>query len=116
MREFDTGATRNNADHKPDYEGFLSPLFLESYAQYMHKHRFQADGKVRDSDNWQKGIPIPVYIKSAWRHFIDLWFLIRGHKRYCLDDKHELDIIEVCNALFFNIQGIAHETLKKSEE
>jgi len=116
MREFETGATRNNADHKPDYEGFLSPLFVEAYAMYMHEHRFQADGKMRDSDNWQKGIPVETYIKSAWRHFVDLWFLLRGHRRYCQDDKHELNVVEVCCSLMFNIQGIAHETIKKKKE
>jgi hypothetical protein len=66
MREFETGATRNPEEGKLDYEGFLSPLVLECYAKYMHEHRLQSDGKLRDSDNWQKGIPKEVYMKSGW--------------------------------------------------
>ena len=82
MREFDTGATRDNDTDKPDYEGFLSPLVLEAYAQYMHKNRVQADGATRDSDNWQKGIPRDQYMKSAFRHFMDLW---RAHRSSLCD-------------------------------
>ena len=69
VRTFDTGATRDTDDGKLDYEGFISPLVLERFARYMHTHRLQPDGTLRDSDNWQKGIPRDQYIKSAWRHF-----------------------------------------------
>ena len=62
MREFETGATRDTNDGKLDFEGFLSPLALVRYAEYMNKNRIQADGKVRASDNWQKGIPREVYM------------------------------------------------------
>ena len=57
MRNFDTGATRDNDDEKMDYEGFLSPIVLKEFGRYMHKHRKQTDGKFRESDNWQKGMP-----------------------------------------------------------
>lgn len=57
MREFRTGATRDNDEGKYDYEGFYHPLVVKRFGQYMDKHRKQADGKLRDSDNWQKGIP-----------------------------------------------------------
>src|SRR5271157_1815692 len=79
MRTFDTGATRSAEADKLDYDGFLSPLVLERYAQYLNKHRVQADGKLRDSDNWQKGMPKSAYMKSAWRHFISLWKFHRGY-------------------------------------
>jgi hypothetical protein len=105
MRTFETGATRNVDLDKLDYEGFLSPLALERYAQYLHKHRFQADGKVRDSDNWQKGIPYNVYMKSLWRHFMDLWKLHRGFRA-------EEDIETALCAIMFNAQGYLHEYLK----
>lgn len=105
MRVFETGATRNTDEHKLDYEGFLSPIALERYAQYLHKHRFQADGKVRDSDNWQKGIPFNVYMKSLWRHFMDLWKLHRG---YTADESLE----DALCAIIFNAQGYLHENLK----
>lgn len=78
MRKFESGATRDVAGNKLDYEGFLSPQVLELYAKYMNKNRVQADGNVRDSDNWQKGIPRDVYMKSMHRHFMDAWMLHRG--------------------------------------
>jgi hypothetical protein len=106
MREFDTGATRNSDEGKHDYEGFISPLVLERYAEYMTKHRKQADGKLRDSDNWQKGIPKAAYMKSAWRHFVDWWKQHRGLPGQ--------DILEesIC-ALLFNAMGYLHELLKE---
>ena len=39
MRTFDTGATRDTNTDKPDYEGFLSPLVIERYGQFMMKHQ-----------------------------------------------------------------------------
>ena len=106
MREFMTGATRDTDVSKYDYEGFLSPLVLVRYGQYMDKHRVQADGKLRDSDNWQRGIPLDAYIKSAWRHFMDVWMEHRGQpSREGLEDA-------LC-ALMFNVMGYLHETLRK---
>lgn len=105
MRNFETGATRNSDEEKYDYEGFLSPLVLERFAQYMHKHRKQADGKMRDSDNWQKGIPQESYMKSGWRHFFDWWKQHRGIKS-------SEDIEDSICALIFNAQGYLHERIK----
>jgi hypothetical protein len=62
-----------------DYEGFLSPLVLERFGAYMHKCRVMRDGSLRESDNWQKGIPNDVHIKSLWRHFMDLWLWHRSY-------------------------------------
>jgi hypothetical protein len=108
MREFATGATRNVDDTKLDYEGFLSPLVLHAYAEYLHSHRRQADGKYRDADNWQKGMPQAVYMKSMWRHFMDVWLhhrksglLIQDSFTHCL-----------C-ALMFNVMGMLHEHQKE---
>jgi hypothetical protein len=107
MRHFETGATRDTDDGKLDYEGFLSPYVLESFAQYMHKNRIQADGALRDSDNWQKGIPIEAYMKSMWRHFMAVWrgYRATGHpvQRMSTDD---------LNALLFNVMGMLHELTK----
>lgn len=106
IRKFDTGATRDLDTAKYDYEGFLSPLVIERYGQYMHKHRHQRDGQIRDSDNWQKGIPKNVYIKSGFRHFMDWWKEHRGHlTAEGLEDA-------LC-ALLFNISGYLHEHLKE---
>ena len=112
MRTFDTGATRDTDDTKPDYEGFLSPLVIERFGQYMTKHRFQADGSARASDNWQKGIPLNVYIQSAFRHFLD-WWLAHRHDRTLevRPSKQEMAEEALC-ALLFNVQGYLHELLK----
>lgn len=113
MRQFSTGATRNCDKNKNDYEGFLSPLFLEAFGDYMHSHRIQADGEMRASDNWQKGIELPVYIKSLWRHFFDLWKIHRGLKAFSPEDGHDVTAEEACCAMMFNVQGYCHEMLKK---
>jgi hypothetical protein len=108
MRTFKTGATRDQDLEKYDYEGFLSPLVLERYGEFMHKHRKQIDGNLRDSDNWQKGIPKNAYIKSGWRHFMDIWKEHRGIKT-----KEGLE--DALCALLFNTMGYLHETLKENE-
>lgn len=112
MRTFDGGATRDNDDGKFDFEGFEHPLVFEAFGRYMHHHRKQADGNLRASDNWQHGIPKDAYIKSLFRHFIDLWFLHRGIERYDRDDGHALTVEEVCCAIRFNVNGYLFEDLK----
>lgn len=116
MRQFEGGATRNASDHKFDYEGFISPNVLTEYAAYMHKHRLQADGTLRDSDNWQNGIPIKQYVKSLVRHTIDLWSVYRGNVRCCPDDGHKLGLVELCCAVMFNVQGLLFELLNGADE
>jgi hypothetical protein len=109
MRKFDTGATRNTDKGKLDYEGFLHPSVLKRYAEYLAKHQVQADGKLRDSDNWQNGIPKDVYIKSLFRHFMEMWAVHRG-KVTLTDDFEE----SVC-AVMFNAMGYLFEHLKNRE-
>ncbi len=104
-RTFDTGATRDTDEGKWDYEGFLSPLVLARYAEYMHKNRIQSDGELRDSDNWQKGIPKDAYMKSMWRHFMDVWMAHRGE-----EDGPFID--EALCAMLFNVMGYLYEELK----
>jgi hypothetical protein len=115
MRNFDTGATRDSDSHKNDYEGFLSPTVIERYGDYMTKHRIQADGKLRDSDNWQKGIPKDAYIKSLWRHFLDVWYLHRGYKRFDKQRQEEITIDEALCAILFNVMGYLYEILKEKK-
>lgn len=118
MRTFDTGATRDDDTNKIDYEGFLSPLVLERYGEYMNSHRIQADGKLRDSDNWQKGISLTAYIKSLWRHFFDLWKIYRGVNCPIYDKKdgHLILADEALCAVIFNASGYLHELLKRKEK
>lgn len=109
MRKFTTGATRDSDETKYDFEGFLSPAVLRWFAKYMHTHRVQADGSLRDSDNWQKGIPKDAYMKSMTRHFMDVWSLHRGETA---DETME----EALPALLFNIMGYMFETLKAEQQ
>ncbi len=121
MREFDSGATRDNEDDKFDYEGFLSPLVIERYGEYMHSHRKQADGEMRDSDNWQKGIPISVYMKSWWRHFENVWikyrkFLVGDGPDFTLEAASGTELGHLSEALcaaLFNNMGMLHEIEKE---
>jgi len=105
LRTFESGATRDTGDGKLDYEGFFSPLVWERFAKYMSKHQVQSDGLLRDSDNWQKGMPLDSYMKSAWRHFMDWWLEHRGS-----ESREGLE--EALCGLLFNVQGYLHETLK----
>jgi len=116
MREFATGATRDDDTDKYDYEGFLSPIALGRFAEYMHKHRHQADGNLRDSDNWQKGIGRNVYMKSAWRHFKAWWTLHRASEyRGPVDNEDDVDMEETICALLFNAFGYLHEKLMEKK-
>lgn len=108
VRTFSTGANRDTAEGKLDFEGFLSPTVLKRYAEYMHKNRKLGDGSLRDSDNWQKGIPKDVYMKSMYRHFFDVWSDHRG-----LETKEDKET-NLC-ALLFNVMGMLHETLKEGK-
>jgi len=108
MREFASGANRNDDTDKLDFEGFLSPIVLQAYGEYMHKNRIQEDGKLRSSDNWQKGIDQNEYIKSLLRHTHDLWMENRGY------ESREGRIDAACGILF-NTMGWLYEELKKEE-
>lgn len=134
VRRFDTGAVRDTDTSKFDYDGFYSPLVMHCFGSYMHRHRLQTDGRLRDSDNWQLGIMPAQYLKSAWRHLVDLWALHRGYQVYKeRTDKGEVThmlakvqdkmpsnwlpctIQDSACGILFNIQGLLHEFLKKEE-
>jgi hypothetical protein len=108
MRVFKTGASRNSEEGKNDYEGFYSPLVIKRFGDYMTLHRKQAYGVLRASDNWKKGIPRDAYIKSALRHFLDIWTQHEGYKG---EDTLENSLC----ALLFNIQGYLYEVLKEKQ-
>jgi len=112
MRKFDSGATRNDDGNKLDYYGFLCPEAMKEFADYMNGHRKQADGQIRDSDNWKKGIPVEQYIRSLVRHTIDLWRLSCGFKPKNPDNGEPCDRKELLCAIIFNAQGLLHETVK----
>lgn len=107
VRQFETGATRDTDSGKLDYEAFFSPAVMERYAEFMHKNRFQRNGKLRDGDNWQKGIPRQAYMKSLIRHVMELWLLWRDNDSggHCRE--------EVLCAIMFNAMGNLFEILRE---
>jgi hypothetical protein len=114
VRQFGTGATRDLDANKLDFEGFLSPLVLERYAEHMHKARKMPDGSMRESDNWQLGIPVVAYMKSLFRHFFSVWKLHRGLpvSEVVRGETIHKDLeTELC-AVLFNASGMLHEVLK----
>jgi hypothetical protein len=105
-RLFETGATRDSDDGKLDFEGFLDPGVLESFAKYMHECRLRnipPGDTIRSSDNWKKGIPQAQYMKSLIRHVMEAWKLWRNG----------VVTLDVFNAILFNVQGMMFEELKK---
>jgi hypothetical protein len=126
---FPGGAYRDTAISKNDYEAFLSPLVLLAFGNYMTKHRHQSDGVIRDSDNWQLGIDLPTYMKSMWRHFLDVWALHRGYLVYkdrtgggevthilanpgdAVPEWESVTMEEAICGLLFNVNGYTHEYL-----
>lgn len=108
IRQFETGATRDTDQGKLDYEGFFSPRVFRKRAEYMHRHRVQADGNLRDSDNWQKGIPTEQYMKSLMRHVVEFWELHRADGS--IDEKAE----KLC-AIMFNAEGYLYELLTHTQ-
>ena len=108
MKEMKKGSNRSPDNGKLDFEGFFSPIVLYRCAEYMHKHRVTDDGKIRDSDNWQKGMDsTDDYMKPKMRHILDTWLLHRGYVG--IND----DIEETLCAELFNTMGYLYELLKK---
>lgn len=108
-RKFESGATRSSITDRYDPEAALSPLVVERYAAYIHSCNKLPDGSLRADDNWQKGIPLEVYMKGAWRHFLHAW---QRHRNWLVADPKAAPTLEddLC-ALLFNVQGYLHELL-----
>lgn len=113
MRTFDTGATRDTSEGKPNYGGYLSSLALRCFGRYMLKHETQADGHKREPGNWKKGIPEDAYYESLLRHYIeDLLALKDGFPAR----EPGTTIKDTLCAIIFNAQGMLHEILKQELE
>jgi hypothetical protein len=65
------------------------------------------DGSLRPSDNWTKGIPRREYMKSLYRHLMDVWLIMRGYKKVARTQ----DLEEALCACIFNASGLLHELL-----
>ena len=107
-RHFPSGAYRDTAEGKPDYRGYLSPLVIRAYGEYMLKHQKQSDGEMRGSDNWKAGIPTDAYLSSMYRHFLDVMLEADGYQ-----SRDGMD--EALGGLLFNLMGFMHERLKAHE-
>lgn len=86
----------------------MSALAEQRFCQYMHKHRQQSDGELREADNWKKGIEIRDYYDSLSRHVQDLRLIFEGYPELA----REQDAEEALCAIAFNVQGILHEMIK----
>ncbi len=107
MRQFPSGATRNTDEGKIDPKGFIHPLVTLSFCKYMHEHRKQADGALRASDNWTKGIPREAYASSLERHLLDVKLIMGGFAAHATTSS----LSEALNACMFNVQGLLLEVL-----
>lgn len=119
LRTFATGATRDTAVGKIDPEAFFDPRVVLTFCEYMDRHRVQADGSLRDGDNWQKGFTRESIAKSLNRHHLDFWLMHRGHRP---SSKDHLAIyrehgkrraqIEVLCAIYFNAAAYLREVIR----
>jgi hypothetical protein len=108
IRKFNTGATRDDDTGKLEPWGFTSPLVEKAFSEYMHDHRKQSDGSMRDSNNWKKGIPVDAYWHSLSRHILDFRLLYDGFP----EEATSKDMINVLCAVHFNVCGLMYELLK----
>jgi hypothetical protein len=95
---FQTGATRS-AENLYDPYGFLNPQVIQIYCEYMERHRVQKDGKTRDSDNWQRGMPSSRAYRSLLRHAFDVWLISCGYRPKSADC---VNITDALCAVVFN--------------
>lgn len=109
MRKFESGATRDTNTNKLEWRRFLSLPALKRYCEYMHQHRKQADGTLREPDNWKKGIPLDVYADSLYRHMQEWALLLEREDGEVVGEEVE----ELLCAILFNAFGYLHELVKK---
>jgi hypothetical protein len=81
----------------------------------MHAHRVQADGNVREANNWKKGMSPEVYLESMFRHVMDLWILQEGGSFIDVNTDEGFQVEEALCAIMFNAEGMLHEILKDQD-
>ena len=114
MREFESGAIRDEVDGKLNYIKALSPIVLEEYVKYLGKHRTQSDGTQRDWDNWKSGIPKEIYLEGEDRHHRAVWKLLQGYPAF--DNHGPVTLEDSLCGVIFNAMGMLHEILKNKEK
>jgi hypothetical protein len=115
-RAFSTGATRNNDTTRIDWVKMLSLPAMFEYARYMRRHQKQADGSMREFDNWKGsdgagGFPLDEVVESLVRHVLDLAALDRG-----IEPMRECELKETCCAIIFNAMAYLHTVVMKGEK
>ena len=116
MRQFASGATRDTNAGKLEYARFLDSRVMRVYSEYMNRHRIQADGELRDPDNWKSGIPIDAYMDSLSRHYHDLWELYQHGSAIRPETGQPAELRETLCSLMFNVMGWLYEDLKNGEK
>ena len=87
-RKFGTGAQRDVALGKGRYD-LISPIMMERIAGLLER------GAIKYNDrNWEKGMPLSVYMDSGMRH---LFKFLEGHR----DEDHLV-------AAIWNLQALLH--------
>ncbi len=114
-RLFATGATRNNDPERVDWVRMMSLSALFEYADYMRRHRKQADGALREFDNWKGqdgkgGFPKHEIVESLVRHTLDLAALESG-----VEPMRKCEEKEACCAIIFNAMAYLHTILAEVE-
>lgn len=87
-RKFTSGAQRDVANGKGRYD-LVSPIMIDRLAKLLER------GAVKyDDRNWEKGMPLSVYMDSGMRH---LYKYLEGHT----DEDHLI-------AAIWNLQALLH--------
>lgn len=87
-RKFNTGAQRDVVVGKGRYD-LISPIMIERLAKLL-----QRGAEKYNDRNWEKGMPLSVYMDSGMRH---LFKFLEGHK----DEDHLI-------AAIWNLQALLH--------
>jgi hypothetical protein len=87
-RKFNTGAQRDVVDGKGRYD-LISPIMIERLAKLL-----QRGAEKYNDRNWEKGMPLSVYMDSGMRH---LFKFLEGHR----DEDHLI-------AAIWNLQALLH--------
>lgn len=114
IRRFETGAIRDSNEGKLEYARFMSPIVIKRYAEYMHLHRKQSDGNLREPDNWKKLFGEnheDVCMDSLYRHIMDVWLINKGFRKEAREDLESA----LC-AIMFNAHAWLFKVLKEKYE
>jgi len=102
-------STRSSDEGKIDYN-HLSAISDRCFVEYMHQHRIQEDGELRDADNYKYDMPISSNRKSLMGHYNDLKMMLEGWT--VMEDGKALNPFETIQAIKFNLSTFDHNLMK----